>query len=313
MRIKYLHTRPLRPDEKIVALTREQTRAMSLMEPIGNPNCDTYNDPVSAVLSVSAMAGTYAAAGSFAAMTFAQGMIFAGSAISLAGNVTGNSSLMKIGAGVALVGGVSAAYDAFNSEVFSGPLEEGIKTVPGGEGTIPETLAKQNTLGNQAIGTQQAFADPTLNTPLNINQGTQVASIDTRGLGTNIAANTGKPMTMAEKVFASQKAGAGATGKATGFVDYINKNPGVALVGASTLGPALGSVADYASGKTQAEMDALKADAEYKRAVARAKEEELAQQELNRQRLNDPTRYTSSGIINARRRLAPVTDREIDV
>ena len=35
------------------------------------------------------MAGTYAAAGSFAAMTFAQGMIFAGSAINLAGNVTG--------------------------------------------------------------------------------------------------------------------------------------------------------------------------------------------------------------------------------
>ena len=70
-------------------------------------------------------------------------------------------------------------------------------------------------------------------------------------------------------------------GKASGFVDYINKHPGVAMVGASTIGPALGSVADYASGKTQAEMDALKADAEYKRAVARAKEEELAQADLN--------------------------------
>ena len=61
---------------------------------------------------------------------------------------------------------------------------------------------------------------------------------------------------------------------------------------------------------------ALKADAEYKRSVARSKEEELAQQELNRQRLNDPRRYSSSGLINARRtdaRLNPLSNQEIKV
>ena len=79
-----------------------------------------------------------------AAMTFAQGMIFAGSAINLAGNVTGNSSLQKIGAGVALVGGVSAAYDAFNSEVFSAPVEGSSGSVLPSEG-IPGNLAQQST------------------------------------------------------------------------------------------------------------------------------------------------------------------------
>lgn len=305
MRIKYLNSRPLPPGVKIVTLSREQSRAMSLMEPIGNPNCDTYNDPISAALSVSAMAGTYAAAGSFAAMTFAQGMIFAGSAISLAGNVTGNSSLMKIGAGVALVGGVSAAYDAFNSEVFSGSLEEGMKgNVPGGEGTVP--IAKQNTLGNQAMGTQK-FADSSLGNRV------QMAAIDNSGVA---AGQTFGPPIDKALPDSLLKGNLANQGKATGFMNYIDKHPGVAMVGASTIGPALGSIADYASGKTQAEMDALKADAEYKRSVARAKEEELAQQELNRQRLNDPSRYTSSGIINARRteaRLNPLSNQEIKV
>lgn len=303
MRIKYLNSRPLPPGVKIVTLSREQSRAMSLMEPIGNPNCDTYNDPISAALSISAMAGTYAAAGSFAAMTFAQGMIFAGSAISLAGNVTGNSSLMKIGAGVALIGGVTAAYQSFNGEVFNAPLDEGMKNVPGGEGTLQNNLARQQTIGNQAMGTQQ-FADPSLANRV------QVAGIDNSA----IAGQNFGPKIDSFSTDGLLKGNLAKQG--SGFVNYIDKHPGVAMVGASTIGPALGSIADYASGKTDAEMDALKADAEYKRSVARSKEEELAQQELNRQRLNDPRRYSSSGIINARRRdarLNPLSNQEIEV
>lgn len=286
MRIKYLHKRPLSPHVKTVFLSREQSRSWAMMEPIGNPNCDTYNDPISAALSISAMAGTYAAAGSFAAMTFAQGMIFAGSAINLAGNVTGNSSLQKIGAGVALVGGVSAAYDAFNSEVFSAPVEGSSGSVLPSEGSVPGNLAQQSTIGNQVSG--QQFADTALTNRV------QTAALQ----GVPTGAQDFGPYIDNFSTDGLIKGGMG--GKASGFVDYINKHPGVAMVGASTIGPALGSVADYASGKTQAEMDALKADAEYKRAVAKAKEEELALQEMQRQRLNDPNRYSNRIVSQAR-------------
>lgn len=266
-----------------------------MMQPIGNPNCDTYNDPISATLSIAAMGGTYAAAGSFAAMSFAQGMVFAGSALSLAGNVTGNESLMKIGNGIALVGGVTMGVEALAESISP----SGSITTPGASDVASsQTLAQAPTMGNQA----QVFADPTLtNQPLSLSQGTQVANVGPPPQNVGLIKNANVPasnMTMADKVFASQNTAN--AGKASGFMDYINKNPGPAMIMASTIAPAVGSIADYASGATQAEMDALKADAEYKRAIARAKEEELALQQLQRDRLNDPTRY-SRGIINARR------------
>ena len=219
-------------------------------------------------------------------MTFAQGMIFAGSAINLAGNVTGNASLQKIGAGVALVGGVSAAYDAFNSEVFSAPIEGSGGNVLPSDPTVPSNLAQQSTIGNQVSG--QQFADTALTNRV------QTAALE----GVPQEHKTLDHQSITFSTDGLIKGGMG--GKASGFVDYINKHPGVAMVGASTIGPALGSVADYASGKTQAEMDALKADAEYKRAVAKAKEEELALQEMQRQRLNDPNRYSNRIVSQAR-------------
>jgi len=265
-----------------------------MMQPIGNPNCDTYNDPISATLSIAAMGGTYAAAGSFAAMSFAQGMVFAGSALSLAGNVTGNESLMKIGNGIALVGGVTMGVEALAESISP----SGSITTPGASDVASsQTLAKAPTMGNQT----QVFVDPTLtNQPLSLSQGSQTAAYgNPQGVGLIKNANVPPSnMTMADKVLASQNTAN--TGKMSGFMDYINKNPGPAMIMASTIAPAVGSIADYASGATQAEMDALKADAEYKRAIARAKEEELALQQLQRDRLNDPTRY-SRGIINARR------------
>jgi len=294
MRHKYLHKRPLSPHIKTISFTREQSRSWSMMQPIGNPNCDTYNDPISATLSIAAMGGTYAAAGSFAAMSFAQGMVFAGSALSLAGNVTGNESLMKIGNGIALVGGVTMGVEALAESISP----SGSITTPGASDVASsQTLAQAPTIGNQT----QVFADPTLtNQPLSLSQGTQTAAYgNPQGVGLIKNANVpASNMTMADKVLASQNTAN--TGKMSGFMDYINKNPGPAMIMASTIAPAVGSIADYASGATQAEMDALKADAEYKRAIARAKEEELALQQLQRDRLNDPTRY-SRGIINARR------------
>ena len=93
-----------------IYLTRSQTRAMGMEHPIGDPyGGPAYgerNEPVSAVLAVVGMAATAEAA--FAGSIMA-GIAFAGSAISLVGNLTGNSTLSKIGAVAGLIGGAGAA------------------------------------------------------------------------------------------------------------------------------------------------------------------------------------------------------------
>lgn len=91
-------------------LSRAMTRAMSIDHPIGDPHggpaYGERNEPVSAIIAVVGMAATAEAA--FAGSVMA-GLAFAGSAISLVGNLTGNSTLSKIGAVAGLVGGAGAA------------------------------------------------------------------------------------------------------------------------------------------------------------------------------------------------------------
>ena len=95
---------------KKIYLSRTQTRAMSIDHPIGDPTggpaYGEKNDPISAAISIGTMF-TVAEAG-FAAMTVMQGITFAGAAVSLLGNITGNSSLMKLGAIAGIAGGIGA-------------------------------------------------------------------------------------------------------------------------------------------------------------------------------------------------------------
>jgi hypothetical protein len=85
---------------------------MAADHPIGDPTGGAAygekNDPITAIVSIASMAGTYAAAGSFAAMTLMQGITFAGAALSLVGNISGNSTLMKIGAIAGIAGGIGS-------------------------------------------------------------------------------------------------------------------------------------------------------------------------------------------------------------
>lgn len=89
-----------------IYLTRAATRAMALDHPIGDPTggpaYGEKNDPISAAISVAAMVGTGSAmmAGSIMA-----GVAFAGAAVSLVGNITGNKTLSKIGMVAGVVGG----------------------------------------------------------------------------------------------------------------------------------------------------------------------------------------------------------------
>ena len=329
MRNKYLN--PRRAD--LHYFTREQTRSMSLYEPIGNPyGYGQYNDPVSAALSVSAMAGAYTTA-TAVGWTLASGMVFAGGAISLVGNVTGNESLMKIGAGVALVGGIGGAMNiegfnnTFNGEVLGIP--------PGGEAGIKQ--ASSSTAGNQAAGnlasgnqavggTGDLIPAPT---DMNIAQVGDANTYNvaagpgfTGGLGVdNVNALNTNLVTpapqgigdMYNNPFANARLGTEVTGLSgaapqvsigniaasppTGFIDYINKYPGVAMVGASTLAPAVGAIADYATGASDAQIAALKADTQYKQAMADLRREELLREQERIAALNDPNRYR--GLINS--------------
>ena len=93
-----------------IYFSRSISRTMSADHPVGDPTGGAAygekNDPISAIISIASMAGTYAAAGTFTAMTLMQGLTFAGAAMSLVGNVTGNKTLSKIGMVAGVAGGL---------------------------------------------------------------------------------------------------------------------------------------------------------------------------------------------------------------
>jgi len=103
-------------------LSRSMTRAMAMDHPIGDPfGGPAYGerrDPVSAVVAVASMAYSYGGAAALiagtTAITFgsvAAGVVFAGGALSLVGNVTGNKDLMKTGQTAMLLGGLGGLAD----------------------------------------------------------------------------------------------------------------------------------------------------------------------------------------------------------
>ena len=130
-------------------LSRAMTRTMALDHPIGDPTggpaYGERRDPVSAVIAVASMweAGTIIAGAStllagVEALTVAQGLMFAGGALSLVGNVSGNQNLMLLGSAMMLGGGVggfmSDAGTGFN-QTFS----DAFTPAPGAEASLAGT------------------------------------------------------------------------------------------------------------------------------------------------------------------------------
>lgn len=97
-------------------LSREMTRSMALEHPIGDPHggpaYGERNDPISAIISIGTM---FTASAGFtvglASMSLASGLMFAGGALSLLGNITGNKTLSKIGMVVGIAGGIGSLFD----------------------------------------------------------------------------------------------------------------------------------------------------------------------------------------------------------
>jgi len=110
-----------------IYFSRSMTRTMSADHPVGDPTGGAAygekNDPISAAISLATMYGT--ASAGFAAMTVMQGITFAGAAMSLVGNVTGNKTLSKIGMITGIAGGIGTFAES-KGLFSSGNLKESL-------------------------------------------------------------------------------------------------------------------------------------------------------------------------------------------
>ena len=310
-------------------LTRTQTRAMAADHPIGDPiggaAYGEKNDPITAIVSIASMAGTYAAAGSFAAMTLMQGITFAGAALSLVGNISGNSTLMKIGAIAGIAGGIGSFAESAGlidktstlGETFG---MEGTKAAATGNLVQTPTAAPEappSVVDSAQVATATPVPPPNVNTPNAIAPDVNVPGGATSPLNAPGGASTplnapgakdilGNPlpqMSYAQGVkppvsFGPVKPGFVDSLKAGNFMDaagaagsnamaMLKDNPTGAYVAAQ----AIGGVADWLSGKTDSEIAALEANTGY--ADAKAQEVQLAIAKEKQRRLNMTNRYAS--------------------
>lgn len=314
-------------------LSRAVTRSMGMDHPIGDPfGGPAYGerrDPISAIISVASMAGTYAAAGSFAAMTLMQGLTFAGAALSLVGNITGNKTLSKIGMVAGIAGGVGTLAESVMGTTFGGTLGE---TFGFGEAASSAPLSGTPTAGPQTPvvdGVQvNAIPDPAAaeirslgpggldapagsvnapggaTSPLNAGPaalgGAPADALATSpyslggpasaDLGTGLKLPGGEaPLTLGKAstpgVMDSIKAGNYGQALSTAgsnIMDFAKNNPG----GAYMLGNAASGVADWLSGKSDAEIAALEAQVGFADARALQIQEEIAREKRRRTNLN---------------------------
>ena len=313
-------------------LTRTQTRAMAADHPIGDPTGGAAygekNDPITAIISIASMAGTYAAAGSFAAMTLMQGITFAGAALSLIGNVTGNKTLMKIGAIAGIAGGLGMAYDsvmgtatggtlgeAFDSadRAFNGskvslaevttapgsqaPVVDGKAVVPGASAVDVNAVTDPSAASRSLSTTSNINTAPNLNPAVNpLNPGTDILGRPlpqmsyAPGSGPNMSVGTPPTPGVIDSLKAGNY-GQALSAAGTNTMDMLKTNP----TGAYVAGQAIGAAADWLSGKTDAELDALKANTGYANAKALEVQAALDREKLRRANLNSGYTNVNAG------------------
>jgi len=310
---------------KKIYLSRAQTRAMAAEHPIGDPTggpaYGEKNDPISAAISIGTMFAT--AEVGFAAMTVMQGITFAGAAVSLVGNITGNKSLMKLGAIAGIAGGLGMAYDSVMGTTLGGNLSEtlGMKSsitdemlksgapsvTPGAQApvvegvqvsAVPDAMAAQtSSVASPNVATRAldvtnpaAAADALTTAPrLNpgINPGTDILGRQlpqmsyAPGMGPNMSVTPPAGPGVIDSIKAGNY-GQALTKAGSNAMDMLKNNPTGAYVAAQ----AVGGVADWLSGKTDAELDALKANTGYANAKALEVQTALDREKMRRANLN---------------------------
>jgi hypothetical protein len=311
-------------------LTRTQTRAMAADHPIGDPTGGAAygekNDPITAIISIASMAGTYAAAGSFAAMTLMQGITFAGAALSLVGNVTGNKTLMKIGAIAGIAGGLGMAYDSVMGTTIGGtvgdafgmektaadaalsqtptaaPPPEVVPDAAGGGADVTKAASYPTAAQANPVPVPDVNSGSNL-TPINTAPNLSSPAVNPLDPGTDILGNKIPGMSYAQGVkpptsYGSYKPGFAESMKAGNYLDAASAAGSNAMAmlkdnptGAYVAAQAIGGVSDWLSGKTDAEIAALKANTGF--ADAKAQEVQLAIAKEEKRRLNMANRYAS--------------------
>lgn len=294
---------------KKIYLSRAQTRAMAFEHPIGDPTGGAAygekRDPVSATFAIGTMAFTAEAA--FAGSLMA-GLAFGGAALSLVGNITGNKTLSQVGMVAGLVGG-AGMMGAF------GEAAQGA--------TWGSTFGEGATASNAAGSLSQTPGSPTPSTPgpqtpivdgASVSGSVDVAKIDTAlkpadysltpnsgGTGPLNSAGAGTPNINQAPGGIGIKGPlpAGATppadtgilstikGAGGSMMDMVKGNP----MGAYVLAQGAGAAANWLSGKTDAELAALKSQTGY--ADAQAQQMQLAIDKEKQRRINLNSGYTT--------------------
>lgn len=311
-----------------IYLSRSISRTMSADHPVGDPTGGAAygekNDPVSAILSVAAMGGTYYTAGTFAAMTVMQGITFAGAALSLVGNVTGNKTLSKIGmvagiagglgqlagiqgptlgqtfGGSAPAGGSGTAAGALSSKSGSGSLSQSQAASSGNVaagGNLADEVAAQTKIteanmaarGGSVRGTAGMAAPPQAS-PGYTGGSSYTSSAYNQSLSPTGPAYADVGLKSATEPGFFSQAWEGTKELAEGLSPI--KNP----YGAMAVGQIAAPIADYLSGKTDAEIAALEAQTGYADANAQRIQEEIAKEKRRRENLAQGYAQVDTGI-----------------
>ena len=346
-----------------IYLSRSTTRSMMADYPIGDPTggpaYGEKRDPFSAAISLFAMytSGTAIAT---AGMSLMAGLTFAGAAINLIGNITGNKTLSSIGmiAGLAggiggfaesaglfgegntLVGALTKGSEVDISSVFApasgslAPVVDGMQA-PGSAGymnaeaaTVPGALNAPRVGVNAAPALQAPAAGvpapagaPASNlaitpgsgaAPVTLASNTAAAIPTAPGadLGVNPLTGKANPLMSYAPGFGPNAAakdltnpsvldelkagnfGAAASRVGSGAMDMLKTNP----TGAYVVSKGIGAAVDYLSGKTDAELDQLKASTGYANAKALEIQTVLDREKARRANINASYGNVDAGI-----------------
>jgi hypothetical protein len=265
--------------------SRAMTRAMSVDYPIGDPTggpaYGEKNDVLTIGLSLAGMAEASAGIG-----TLMGGLQFAGSALTLVGTLTGNKTLSKIGM-VAGLAGFAGSMGAFGETAKNATFAN---TFGGSPTDVPISSANANLSQSAGASSKPGFMQTPTSTPQadlvanangpgfsDINK-VRSSTIDASKLATDAATKSPEFLESLQKgnYWDATKAAASGVNQAI--------NPAINPYGAMAVGQIASPIADYLSGKTDTEIDKMKAETGY--ADAKALEMQTALDREKQRRLN---------------------------
>jgi hypothetical protein len=305
-----------------IYFSRSMTRTLSADQPVGDPTGGAAygekNDPVSAILSVATMGKLYAGAAvagagvgaTFSAMTVMQGITFAGAALNLVGNITGNKTLQKVGMIAGIAGGLgqlAGIQGPTLGETFgkTGSAVNNAATTTSNAGSLSQSQAA-GAASNQSAAQSYAGSSLSANAPVTpVNAPVNAPAVNAPAVnplnsgssytgpivpaGADLANYAGPTVPTADPSIFSK------TWEATKDI-ASGLNPITNPYGAMAVGQIAQPIAEYLSGKTDAEIDALEAQTGYADARAMQMQEEIAREKRRRENLNAGYAQVNTGI-----------------